>query len=116
MLRGGLPIIHPLSNVPGSAADRSTSFLLNGVVGDMVRARTPLHAEPGGMITFFSKKSGLRIKKADLVCLRAGFWSLPPAEYGWQRRGKIGFLFAQRRSGRWTARVLHLHFTQSRAG
>ena len=41
------------------------------------------------------------------------------AECGWQRRGKINFLFAHRRSSsrRWTARALHLHFTQSsRAG
>jgi len=31
-------------------------------------------AEPGGVITDFSKnKSGLRIKKADLGCLEVGF-------------------------------------------
>ena len=33
----GLPVIHPLPNVVGSAADTS-SFLLNGVVGDGPRA------------------------------------------------------------------------------
>ena len=34
VLRGGLLIVYPLPNVAGSAADRSTFFLLNGVVGD----------------------------------------------------------------------------------
>ena len=38
MVRGGLPTIHPLPNVAGSAADRSTYFLLIGVVGDGPRA------------------------------------------------------------------------------
>ena len=38
MLRGELPNIHPLPCVAGSAADRSTFFLLNGVVGDEPRA------------------------------------------------------------------------------
>ena len=38
MLRGGLLIIHPLPNVAGSAAERSAFFLLNGVVGDGLRA------------------------------------------------------------------------------
>jgi hypothetical protein len=40
VLRGGLPIIHPLSNVAGSAADGSALFLLNGVVGDGPRAHS----------------------------------------------------------------------------
>ena len=44
MLRGGLPNIHPLPIVAGSAADRSTVFLLNGVVGDGPRA----HSTRGG--------------------------------------------------------------------
>ena len=55
MLRGGLLVIDPLPDVAGSAADRSAFFLLNGVVGETDRARTPLHAEPGGMTTDFSK-------------------------------------------------------------
>ena len=45
MLRSGLLTIHPLPNEAGSAADRSTFFLLNGVVRDL-RA---FHAEPGGV-------------------------------------------------------------------
>ena len=40
VLRGGLLIIHPLPSVAGSAADRSTFFLLNGVVGDGPRAHS----------------------------------------------------------------------------
>ena len=40
VLRGGLLIVHPLPNVAGSAADRSTFFLLNGVVGDGPRAHS----------------------------------------------------------------------------
>ena len=40
VLRGGLSIIDSLSNVAGSAADRSTFFLLNGVVGDGPRAHS----------------------------------------------------------------------------
>ena len=40
VFRGGLLIIHPLPNVAGSAADRSTFFLLNGVVGDGPRAHS----------------------------------------------------------------------------
>ena len=41
VVRGGLPAIHFLPNVAGSAADRATLFLLNGVavvVGDGLRA------------------------------------------------------------------------------
>ena len=78
MLRGGLPNIHPLPNVAGSAADRSTFFLLNGVVGDGPRAHstsTSFRAQSRvGCSPFFQKKSGLRIKKADLLkCLGANF-------------------------------------------
>ena len=40
MLRGTLLITHPLPSVAGSAADRSTFFLLNGVVGDGPRAHS----------------------------------------------------------------------------
>ena len=40
VLRGGLLITHPLPSVAGSAADRSTFFLLNGVVGDGPRAHS----------------------------------------------------------------------------
>ena len=58
MLRGGLPIIHPLLNVAGNAADRSTFFLLNGVVGDGPRAHSTSTSRRAGrgMITDFSKK------------------------------------------------------------
>ena len=59
MLKGRLLAIYPLPNVVGSAANRSTFFLLNGVVvvGDMDRALTPppIHAEqPGRMTADFS--------------------------------------------------------------
>ena len=40
VLRGGLLIIYPLPIVDGSAADRSTFFLLNGVVGYGLRAHS----------------------------------------------------------------------------
>jgi len=40
VLRGTLLITHPLPSVAGSAADRSTLFLLNGVVGDGPRAHS----------------------------------------------------------------------------
>ena len=75
MLRGGLLIMHPLPNVAGSAADRSTLFLLNGVVGDGLRAHSTSTLRRVGQddYFFFKIKSGLRIKKADLGCLGAGF-------------------------------------------
>ena len=54
MLRGRLLVIHPLPNVAGSAANRATFFLLNGVIGDGPHASpSQLHAdaEPGGGLT-----------------------------------------------------------------
>ena len=54
MLSVRLLVIHPLPNVTGSAADRATFFLLNGVIGDGPRASpSQLHAdaEPGGGMT-----------------------------------------------------------------
>ena len=58
VLRGGLLTIQPLSNVAGSAADRSTFFLLNGVVGDGPRAHSTSTSRRAGrgMITDFQKK------------------------------------------------------------
>ena len=55
VLGSRLLIIHPLPHMAGSAADRSTFFLLNGVVGDGPRAHStlPLHAEPGRMAAVF---------------------------------------------------------------
>jgi len=75
VIRGGLLIIHPLPNVAGSAADRSTFFLLNGVVGDGPRAHSNSTLRKAGRDKYrsFKKKSGLRIKKADLGCLEVGF-------------------------------------------
>ena len=75
MLRGGLLIIQPLSNVAGSAVDRLAFFLLNGVVGDGPRTHATSTSRRAGRDDqrFFLKKSGLRIKKADLGCLGAGF-------------------------------------------
>ena len=75
MLRGGLLIIQPLPNVAGSAVDRSAFFLLNGVVGDGPRTHATSTSRRAGRDDhrFFLKKSGLRIKKAVLGCLGAGF-------------------------------------------
>ena len=75
VLRGGLLIIHPLPNVAGSAAERSTFVLLNCAVGDGLRAHSASTLRRVGQddFFFFNKKSGLRIKKADLGCLGAGF-------------------------------------------
>ena len=75
MLRSRLLITHPLPNMAGSAADISTFFLLNGVVGDGPREHSISTSRRAGRDDhrFFKKKSGLRIKKADLRCLGAGF-------------------------------------------
>ena len=78
VLRGGLPIIHPLSHVAGSAADISAFFLLGGVVGEMDRARTPLHAEPGGMITDFSRKKRTSNQEGGPRVLRGGLLIIHP--------------------------------------
>ena len=58
MLRSGLLIIHLLPNVAGSAADRSTFFLLNGVVGDGPRAHSTSTSRRAGRDDhrFFNKK------------------------------------------------------------
>ena len=67
MLRGGLLIIHPLPDVTGSAADRSTFFVLNGVTGDGLRAHSNstsrkvqdanvLELDPVGRIRRFQQK------------------------------------------------------------
>ena len=61
---------HSLPNMAGSAADRSTFFLLNVVVGDGPRAHFTQSRDD---LLFYLKKGGLRIKKADLGCLGAGF-------------------------------------------
>ena len=74
MLRGGLLIILPLPNVAGSAMDRSAFFLLNGVVGDGLRAHSTSTSRRAGRDDHrFIKKTGTSEKKADLGCLGAGF-------------------------------------------
>ena len=67
VLRSKLPIIRPLPNVAGSAADRSTFFLLGGVVGDGPRAHSISTSGRDGRDDhrFFKKKSRLLFKKAD---------------------------------------------------
>ena len=62
MLKGGLPNIHPLPNVAGSAADRSTFFLLNGVVGDGPRAHSTSTSRRAGRDDrrFIKKKTDLK--------------------------------------------------------
>jgi len=70
--RGGLLISCTLPNAAGSAAYRSSFFLLNGVVGDGLRARSISTSRRAGRDdNRFSKEKmrrRLRIKKADLVC------------------------------------------------
>ena len=66
MLRGGLLIIHPLPNVAGSAADRSTFFLLNGVVGD------PLFLEVSSR-TSSSPNAGWTELNTDDACFASFF-------------------------------------------
>ena len=80
VLGSRLLIIHPLPNVTDSAADRSTFFLLNGVVGDGPRAHSISISGRAGRDDhrFFKKKGGLRIKKAAFRCIGAGFWSFTP--------------------------------------
>ena len=79
VLRGRLLIIHPLPNVTGSAADRSTFFLLNGVVGDGPRENsTSTYAEPGGMTANLLRKNEPQIKTSNLGCLGADFRSFIP--------------------------------------
>ena len=75
VIRGELLIIQCLSFVAGSAADRSTFVLLNGIVGDGPRAHSTSTSRRARWDDhrFFKKKSGLQIKKADLGCLGAGF-------------------------------------------
>ena len=86
MLRGGLLVIHPLPNVAGSAADRSTFFLLNGVVGDGRTARA-LHfhftqsAEPGGMITDFSNKKRTSNQEGGPQVLRGELLIIQPLSF-----------------------------------
>ena len=53
-------------------------------------------------------KSGLRIKKADLGCLEANVLIVHPLpNVAGSAADMSNFLFAQRRSRRWTARALH---------
>ena len=58
MLRAEILIIQPLSNMAGSAADRSTFFLLNGVVRDGPRAHSNSTSRRAGRdnYRFFHKK------------------------------------------------------------
>ena len=61
VLRGGLLIVHLLSNVAGSAVDIATFFLLNGVVGDGPRAHFTQSRGPGGMTAdLLRKKTNLK--------------------------------------------------------
>ena len=65
VLRGGLLTIHPLPNVAGSAADRSTFFLLNGVVGDGPRAHSTSTSRRAGRDDhrFFKKKADFESRR-----------------------------------------------------
>ena len=65
MLRGGLPVINPLPNVAGSAADRSTYFLLSGVVGDGPHAHSTSTSRRAGRDDYRLKK-----KEADFESKR----------------------------------------------
>ena len=118
VLRSGLLIIYLLPNVAGSAADRSTFFLLNGVVGDGPRVHSISTSRRAGRddYRFFKKKADFESRRRPSGAEGRASGHSPPSGCGWLRRGYFIFLFAQRRSRRWTARALHLHFTQSRAG
>ena len=78
VLRGEIPIVHPLPNVAGSAADRSTSFLLNGVVGDGPRAHSISTSRRAGRddYRFFKKKrtsnqeGGPRMLRGELLIIQ----------------------------------------------
>ena len=74
VLRGGLLIIHPLPNVAGSAADRSTFFLLNGVVGDGPRAHSNSTSRRAGRdnYRFFTKKKRTSNQEGGPRVLRSG--------------------------------------------
>ena len=74
VLRGGLLIIHPLPNVAGSAADRSTFFLLNDVVGDGPRAHSNSTSRRAGRdnYRFFTKKKRSSNQEGGPRVLRSG--------------------------------------------
>ena len=78
VLRGGLLVIHLLPNVAGSAADRSTFFLLNCVVGDGPRAHSNSTSRRAGRdnYRFFTKKKrtsnqegGPRVPRSRLLII-----------------------------------------------
>ena len=60
----------------GSAADISAFGLLNGVVGDGPHAHSTATSRRAVRddYRFFKKKKWIKIKRADLVFLGAGFW------------------------------------------
>ena len=63
--RSRLLIIHPLPNVAGSAADRSTFLLLNGVVGDGPHADSTSNSRRAGRDDhrFFKKKADFESRR-----------------------------------------------------
>ena len=78
MLRGGLLIIQPLSNLAGSAVDRLAFFLLNGVVGDGPRTHATSRSRRAGWDDqrFFLKKKrtsnqegGSRVLRGELLII-----------------------------------------------
>ena len=75
VFRGGLLIIHPLLNVAGSAADRSTFCLLNGVVGGGPRAHSTSTSRRAGRDDhrFFKKEKRTSNQEVGTRCLGAGF-------------------------------------------
>ena len=75
MLRNGLLAIRLLPNEAGSAADSSTFFLFNGVVGDGPPAHYTSTSRRAGRddSDFLNDESGPRIKMVYLGCLGAGF-------------------------------------------
>ena len=80
VLRGRLLIIHPLPNVAGSAADRSTFFLLNGVVGDGPRADSTSNSRRAGRDNhrFFTQKKRTSNHKGGPRVLRGGLLVIHP--------------------------------------
>ena len=79
MLRKGLLVIHLLPNVAGSAADRSTFFLLNDVVGDGPRAHSISTSHKAGQDDHrFKFKKRISNQEGGPRVLRGGLLTIQP--------------------------------------
>ena len=80
MLRAGLRVVQNLSNAAGSAADRSTFCLLNGVVGDGPRAHSTSTSRRAGRDDhrFFKKEKRTSNQECGPLALRGGLLIIYP--------------------------------------